>query len=168
MPSSFRSVLVVLCLVGCHGHFFEVVAPFFSLAAAPQHIPSWTRLPCTADARIAWIRHRVFVFDRLADARSPQSGSRSGKNAESMGHRRLTSRGEGPAASLQAGPMQPHFCLFSPLIDVCCFIHKDSASPFRLHRHFGPRPASLGAAVMGKVVGTVPFCRARSEAGWLR
>ena len=27
---------------------FEVVEPFFSVAAAPQHIPSWIRLPITA------------------------------------------------------------------------------------------------------------------------
>ena len=37
-------------------------------------------------------------------------------------------------------------------------------SPFRLHRHIGPRPAFLGVDATVKVEGAAPFCRARAEA----
>ena len=60
--SSIRSALIVLYCFGCHGHFFEVIAPFLSYAAAPQPFPSWIRLPFTADARSISIRHGVFCF----------------------------------------------------------------------------------------------------------
>ena len=37
------------------------------------------------------------------------------------------------------------------------FEHGGFASPFRLRRRIGPRPAFPGADAMAKVVGTVPF-----------
>ncbi len=37
------------------------------------------------------------------------------------------------------------------------------ASPFRLHRRIGPRPAFPGVDATGKVEGAAPFCRARAE-----
>lgn len=38
-----------------------------------------------------------------------------------------------------------------------------SASPFRLHRRIGPRPALPGVDATVKVEGAAPFCRARAE-----
>ena len=38
-----------------------------------------------------------------------------------------------------------------------------SASPFRLHRRIGPRPAFPGVDATVKVEGAAPFCRARAE-----
>jgi hypothetical protein len=38
-----------------------------------------------------------------------------------------------------------------------------SASPFRLHRRIGPRPAFPGVDATVKAEGAAPFCRARAE-----
>ena len=158
-----RSVLTVLLVFGSHGHLFEVFAPFLSYAAAPQHFPSWMRLPSTADARIVWTRHRVFCFDRLANARPPQSAERLA--LPSPGATSDWPRVTRVLLRICEQDRCNHVTACSRFWKMgVCLSKGGFASPFRLHRHFGPRPASPGAVVMGKVVGTIPFCRARSEA----
>jgi hypothetical protein len=81
---------------------FEVVEPFFSVAAAPQHIPSWMRLPITAgvppagvalgSSRGAGTEYSAATVSRTR-GRLNQLDARLG--AESKWHLRLASCREG-------------------------------------------------------------------------
>ena len=91
---------------------FEVVEPFFSCAAAPQHIPSWIRLPLTAVGQAPKATDTRFLLRPSRTRRPSQSNLRSagpGSHAtgtvESMGQFRLV--GAARASSCEEGPMQP-------------------------------------------------------------
>jgi len=56
--------------------------------------------------------------------------------------------------------MQP-VTLFAPLLNQ--LPNGPPASPFRLRRRIGPRPAPLGGGAMEKADWGGPFCRARAE-----
>ncbi len=52
---------------------FEVVEPFLSLAAAPQHIPSWIRLPLRQSSWPKKGQTPRFLLRPSRTAGSPQS-----------------------------------------------------------------------------------------------
>ena len=141
---------------------FEVVEPFFSVAAAPQHIPSWMRLPIPAGGppaavlvrtvRQAGTEYSVATVSRTR-GRLNQLDARLG--AESKWHIRLASCREG---------------LFFPegtrADTTVCFlaILLEQFSPEPLPPSPSPRP-SPGCWGRGDGEGGWggPFCRARAE-----